>query len=195
LLFDYHPEKEVTSTVIKSPIPGKANSFLYMTITELVLIICVCIYHIGELEQFLKKRTFDQKFLTKLKTFYSEDKWNIFDLFLFFTFYAGLCIRLLPIYGEHVLYFANDSCYELARVFYCVDLILWYIRILQKVSCLTFWGPKIIIIQAMINKLVYYVLLILIFLVPFSTTVESILHKTQSFSVWVLVDSLNRTFW
>ncbi len=194
LLFDYYPDKEVASTIIKCPIPGQ-NSFIYMTITELILIICVCIYHMGEIEQFLKKRTFDQKFFTKLKCFYKEDKWNIFDIFLFLIFYAGLCIRLLPMYGGHVFNLGGENCYELARVLYCINLILWYIRILQKVSCLTFWGPKIIIIQAMINKLVYYVLLILIFLIPFSTTVESILHKTQPFSFWVLVNSINRTFW
>ena len=33
------------------------------------------------------------------------------------------------------------------RVFYCFNLILWYIKILEAVSCLPFWGPKIIIMK------------------------------------------------
>lgn len=98
-------------------------------------------------------KTFDQKFFTKLKCFYTDDKWNLFDVPLFCTFYAGLCVRLLPMYGK-VDYFGNEDCYEVARVLYCIDLILWYVRILQKVSCLTFWGPKIIIIQAMVTLLI-----------------------------------------
>ncbi len=41
------------------------------------------------------------------------------------------------------------------RVLYGINLILWYIRILQMVSCVPFWGPKIIIIKVMLTFLLY----------------------------------------
>lgn len=195
LLFDYYPDMQVTTTVIISPVPNKKDIVIYMTITELILIISVVIYHLAEVEQFLKMKNYDQKFFAKLKNFFAEDKWNIFDVLLFLIFYAAMCVRLLPMYGNVIVFFGSENCYEVARVLYAFDLILWYIRILQKVSCLTFWGPKIIIIEAMVNKLIYYVVLILIFLIPFSTSVESILNKTQRFSFTIIINSFNRTFW
>lgn len=63
------------------------------------------------------------------------------------------------------------------------------------ISCVPFWGPKIIIIKAMVQKLVVYVALILIFLIPFATTVESIMNKTQNFSLGVMTNAINRVFW
>ena len=103
-----------------------------------------------EKNKFIKLKNYDNKFFSKLKNFFSHDKWNIFDILLFSTFYAAMIVRLLPIYGN-VFFLGKESCYEVARVLYACDLIFWYIRILQKVSCLTFWGPKIIIIEAMVG--------------------------------------------
>lgn len=50
LLFDYWPENESITTAIKSPI-GKTNDIMYMTITELIIIICVIIYNLGEIRE------------------------------------------------------------------------------------------------------------------------------------------------
>ena len=76
-----------------------------------------------------------------------------------------------------------------------MNLTMWFIKILEAVSCLPFWGPKIIIIKAMVKKLLVFVVLILIFLIPFGTTVETVLHKSQPFSVDVIIKTFNRAYW
>ena len=50
MLFDYWPENESITTLIRSPI-GKTKDIMYMTITELVIIICVIIYNMGEIRE------------------------------------------------------------------------------------------------------------------------------------------------
>lgn len=62
LLFDYHPDRQVPSTAVKTPIPGTENEFMYMTITELFLVISVVIYHLGEVEQVNNKEKIPRNF-------------------------------------------------------------------------------------------------------------------------------------
>ena len=100
--------------------------------------------------KFLETRAPDSSIVTKIKKFFTENKWNMFDMLIFLTFYLTLSIRFSPIYGK-VYYIASETCYESARVLYCINSILWYIRILPMISCVPFWGPKIIIIQVINN--------------------------------------------
>lgn len=68
-------------------------------------------------------------------------------------------------------------------------------KVFQLVSCVPFWGPKIIIIKEMVKKLAVYIMLILVFLIPFSISIESVLNKTQSFSFGAFASAVNRGFW
>ena len=142
----------------------------------------------------LIKKSIDKKILSKIKNYYIENKWNIFDTIVFIQFYVCLFVRFSPVTGN-VFTFWGESCYEIARVLYGVNLILWYIRILQMVSCVAFWGPKIIIMQALVQKLVVYVALILIFLLPFAAVVETVINKTQEISLAAVSNAINRAFW
>ncbi len=50
LLFDYHPEVKTSSTVIMITV-GNKNDFIKVTITELLIIICVSVYLVGEVRE------------------------------------------------------------------------------------------------------------------------------------------------
>ncbi|CAF0775680.1 unnamed protein product [Brachionus calyciflorus] len=193
LLFDYYPDKEVVSTVIRITVYNKTD-FIKVTATELVVIICVFIYLTDEIRELIIKKTSDNKIITKIKSFYLDNKWNIFDFFVYFIFFVAFGIRFSPIFGN-VFFIGIENCYEVSRVLYCIDLILWYTKVFQLVSCVPFWGPKIIIIKEMVKNLIVYVMLILVFLLPFSVAVESVLNKTQEFSVGVFSSAINRGFW
>ena len=47
----------------------------------------------------------------------------------------------------------------------------------------------------MLKKLIVYVVFILIFLIPFAASVESVMNKTQKFSIGVASNAVNRAFW
>lgn len=50
LLFDYYPDKEVNTTVIRITIGGKID-FIKVTVTELIVIIFVFIYLTDEIRE------------------------------------------------------------------------------------------------------------------------------------------------
>jgi hypothetical protein len=50
LLFDYYPEEETSSTVIRIPVKDKPD-FIKVTATELVVIICVLIFQLDEIRE------------------------------------------------------------------------------------------------------------------------------------------------
>lgn len=83
-------------------------------------------------------------------TFYSklvvwlEKKWNPCDVCAIGLFMFGVPMRLSP-------YTHNDG-----RVLYCVDIIYWYIRILDILSVNKYLGPYV----TMIGKMVPYLFII-----------------------------------
>ena len=64
--------------------------------------------------KFLVKKAGDKKLKTKIKYFFMDNHWNIYDVFLFMEFYLTLIIRFLPLFGQ-IVYFGSTSCYEVAR--------------------------------------------------------------------------------
>jgi hypothetical protein len=94
----------------------------------------------------MKTRAYDGKYLTKILHYLTEDAWNYFDIITFLTFYLAMGIRFSPIFGT-IFYIDSESSYEIARVLYCLSLTFYYFRTLGMVSCLSFCGPKIIMIK------------------------------------------------
>ena len=62
LLFDYHPEQESKTTVIRFYVAGKPD-FVKVTITELLIIICINVFLFGEIREVIKslKNVFNHK--------------------------------------------------------------------------------------------------------------------------------------
>ena len=113
ILFDYRPEQESSSTVIRITIGDKID-WIKVTICELLIILCVLIFQIDEIRSFIEKKTGDNRLKTKIKYFFTENPWNIYDLMVFITFYAALIVRFLPLSGE-MQYIGKTNCYEAAR--------------------------------------------------------------------------------
>lgn len=71
-----------------------------------------------------------------------EDYWNITDLVAISVFLLGLLLRL-----------QNEPYMGYGRVIYCVDIIFWYIRVLDIFGVNKYLGPYVM----MIGKMVRYV--------------------------------------
>ena len=50
LLFDYYPDKEMPTTAIRIPV-GSDPAMIKVTVTELIVIICVFIFQLGQIRQ------------------------------------------------------------------------------------------------------------------------------------------------
>ena len=79
-----------------------------------------------------------KKLAQKLSVYFSE-VWNISDTIAIVLFGIGVTMRLFPdLMGQ-------------GRVFYCVDIIFWYIRILDLFSVNKYLGPYVMMIGIMVS--------------------------------------------
>lgn len=70
-----------------------------------------------------------------------EDYWNITDLAAISVFVLGLLLRL-----------ENEPYMGYGRVIYCVDIIFWYIRVLDIFGVNKYLGPYVMMIGKMVQR-------------------------------------------
>lgn len=68
-----------------------------------------------------------------------EEYWNITDLVAISTFLLGLMLRLQP-----------EPYMGYGRVIYCIDIIFWYIRVLDIFGVNKYLGPYVMMIGKMV---------------------------------------------
>ena len=88
-----------------------------------------------------------KKMSQKLSVHLSE-VWNILDILAILIFTFGMVLRFVPGYLYH------------GRVFFCIDIIFWYIRILDLFCVSKYLGPYVM----MIGKMVGYIFQLIIML-------------------------------
>ena len=87
-----------------------------------------------------------------IKTYFN-DSLNYFDILGCFLFLVGAILRLVSYFIE------NEDVFVAARLTFCVDLSIWYMRILNVALVFQSLGPKLVMIQ----RMVYILLLALLF--------------------------------
>ena len=107
-------------------------------------------------------------FLSKLKVWLNDTKWNITDTIAISTYLFAFGLRLGPIY-----------MIKYARVIYATDICYWYIRSLRLIGVNKFFGPFVLMIARMIENMMYFVVLLLVVLMAFGVCRQSILFPNE----------------
>ncbi|XP_041852229.1 transient receptor potential cation channel subfamily M member 1 [Melanotaenia boesemani] len=97
-----------------------------------------------------------------------EEYWNITDLFAISTFLLGLMLRLQP-----------EPYMGYGRVIYCIDIIFWYIRVLDIFGVNKYLGPYVMMIGKMMIDMMYFVVIMLVVLMSFGVARQAILHPDE----------------
>ncbi|XP_073692319.1 transient receptor potential cation channel subfamily M member 1a [Garra rufa] len=97
-----------------------------------------------------------------------EEYWNITDLAAITTFLMGLLLRL-----------QNEPYMGYGRVIYCVDIIFWYIRVLDIFGVNKYLGPYVMMIGKMMIDMLYFVVIMLVVLMSFGVARQAILHPDE----------------
>nr|XP_061819772.1 transient receptor potential cation channel subfamily M member 1-like [Nerophis lumbriciformis] len=97
-----------------------------------------------------------------------EDYWNITDLVAIWVFLLGLLLRL-----------QNEPYMGYGRVIYCVDIIFWYIRVLDIFGVNKYLGPYVMMIGKMMIDMLYFVVIMLVVLMSFGVARQAILHPDE----------------
>ncbi|XP_039627305.1 transient receptor potential cation channel subfamily M member 1a [Polypterus senegalus] len=97
-----------------------------------------------------------------------QEYWNITDLVAISVFLMGLLLRLQaqPYMGY-------------GRVIYCVDIIFWYIRVLDIFGVNKYLGPYVMMIGKMMIDMLYFVVIMLVVLMSFGVARQAILHPDE----------------
>uniref|UniRef100_A0A0P4WG93 TRPM SLOG domain-containing protein n=1 Tax=Scylla olivacea TaxID=85551 RepID=A0A0P4WG93_SCYOL len=100
-------------------------------------------------------------------TVWSDKLWNVCDLLFGVLFMIGMTLRL------------QDQMMQAGRVIYCVDIIYWYLRILEILSANKYLGPLVMMMGKMIKNMAYFVVLLLVVLMAFGVCRQSILYPNE----------------
>ncbi|XP_065813276.1 transient receptor potential cation channel subfamily M member 1 isoform X1 [Labrus bergylta] len=97
-----------------------------------------------------------------------EEYWNITDMVAIITFLLGMMLRL-----QHEPYLGYG------RVIYCIDIIFWYIRVLDIFGVNKYLGPYVMMIGKMMIDMMYFVVIMLVVLMSFGVARQAILHPDE----------------
>uniref|UniRef100_A0A665TI50 Transient receptor potential cation channel subfamily M member 1 n=1 Tax=Echeneis naucrates TaxID=173247 RepID=A0A665TI50_ECHNA len=84
------------------------------------------------------------------------------------VFLLGLLLRL-----------QNEPYMGYGRVIYCVDIIFWYIRVLDIFGVNKYLGPYVMMIGKMMIDMLYFVVIMLVVLMSFGVARQAILHPDE----------------
>uniref|UniRef100_A0A8C5WV12 Transient receptor potential cation channel subfamily M member 1 n=1 Tax=Laticauda laticaudata TaxID=8630 RepID=A0A8C5WV12_LATLA len=107
------------------------------------------------------------KLSQKIKVWLQE-YWNITDLVAISVFLIGAILRL-----------QNPPYMGYGRVIYCVDIIFWYIRVLDIFGVNKYLGPYVMMIGKMMIDMLYFVVIMLVVLMSFGVARQAILHPNE----------------
>ncbi|XP_031755013.1 transient receptor potential cation channel subfamily M member 1 isoform X3 [Xenopus tropicalis] len=97
-----------------------------------------------------------------------QEYWNITDLVAISVFLIGAILRL-----------QNQPYMGYGRVIYCVDIIFWYIRVLDIFGVNKYLGPYVMMIGKMMIDMLYFVIIMLVVLMSFGVARQAILHPDE----------------
>uniref|UniRef100_A0A8C0G7M6 Transient receptor potential cation channel subfamily M member 3 n=1 Tax=Chelonoidis abingdonii TaxID=106734 RepID=A0A8C0G7M6_CHEAB len=107
------------------------------------------------------------KLSQKIKVWLQE-YWNITDMVAISVFIIGAILRL-----------QNQPYMGYGRVIYCVDIIFWYIRVLDIFGVNKYLGPYVMMIGKMMIDMLYFVVIMLVVLMSFGVARQAILHPDE----------------
>ncbi|XP_063769960.1 transient receptor potential cation channel subfamily M member 3 isoform X2 [Pseudophryne corroboree] len=117
------------------------------------------------------------KLLQKFKVWLQE-YWNVTDLISILLFSIGMVFRL-----------QEQPFSSYGRVIYCVNIIYWYIRLLDIFGVNKYLGPYVMMIGKMMIDMMYFVIIMLVVLMSFGVARQSILFPSEEPS-WKLAKNI-----
>ncbi|XP_069758444.1 transient receptor potential cation channel subfamily M member 1-like [Narcine bancroftii] len=135
------------------------------SIPEWILISHILMLAIEKIREILMSEP--SKLRQKVKI-WMQEYWNITDMVAIAIFSCGVLLRL-----------QNEPYMSYGRVIYCVDIIIWYIRVLDIFGVNKYLGPYVMMIGKMMVDMLYFVVIMLVVLMSFGVSRQAILHPDE----------------
>uniref|UniRef100_A0ABM5EYD1 non-specific serine/threonine protein kinase n=1 Tax=Pogona vitticeps TaxID=103695 RepID=A0ABM5EYD1_9SAUR len=134
------------------------------------------------------------KISQKIKVWFN-DYFNVSDTIAIITFFIGFILR----FGARGKF--SENTYEVNYVFvagrltYCLNIIFWYVRLLDFLAVNQHAGPYVMMIGKMVANMFYIVVIMALVLLSFGVPRKAILYPNEEPS-WVLArDIVFQPYW
>ncbi|XP_066486109.1 transient receptor potential cation channel subfamily M member 8 isoform X3 [Tiliqua scincoides] len=107
---------------------------------------------------------------------YFVDLWNVMDTLGIIYFIAGIVFRLNS---------SNETAWYSGRVIFCLDYIIFTLRLIHIFTVSRNLGPKIIMLQRMLIDVFFFLFLFAVWMVAFGVARQGILRKNEHRWEWI----------
>ncbi|CAF4831194.1 unnamed protein product [Rotaria socialis] len=158
---------------------GKRSGYsIGIPISEIMVHLCIWGLITEEVVQFgvhcregVKRNS---RIFTIITSYFLDDNWNILDA-------AAICIYLV---GFITRFIVIEQVFVISKIFMCIDLFLWYVRILHLFFAYERLGPKLLMIFNTMKDLVFFTYFIFIFFAAYSISSFSLITTSQQIA-WI----------
>ncbi|XP_061762773.1 transient receptor potential cation channel subfamily M member 6 isoform X2 [Nerophis ophidion] len=119
----------------------------------------------------------------KLKIWFSE-YWNLSDFIAIILFLAGLTMR-----------WHDDPFRTAGRITYCLDIIFWFVRVMDLLAVNQHAGPYLTMITKMTSNMFFIVVMMAIVLLSFGVSRKAILSPYEAPSWSLARDVVFQPYW
>ncbi|XP_027871107.1 transient receptor potential cation channel subfamily M member 7 isoform X1 [Xiphophorus couchianus] len=123
------------------------------------------------------------KISQKIKVWFS-DYFNVSDFLAISTFFIGFGLRL-----------GGESTFIPGRTVYCLNIIFWYVRLLDILAVNQQAGPYVMMIAKMVANMFYIVIIMAIVLLSYGVPRKAILYPNEEPSWTLARDVVFQPYW
>ncbi|XP_026532861.1 transient receptor potential cation channel subfamily M member 7 [Notechis scutatus] len=134
------------------------------------------------------------KISQKVKVWFN-DYFNISDTIAIITFFVGFVLRFGAKGNFHENTYKVNYVFVAGRLTYCLNIIFWYVRLLDFLAVNQHAGPYVMMIGKMVANMFYIVVIMALVLLSFGVPRKAILYPNEEPS-WVLAkDIVFQPYW
>ncbi|KAG7477358.1 hypothetical protein MATL_G00068740 [Megalops atlanticus] len=123
------------------------------------------------------------KITQKIRVWFS-DYFNISDTIAIVSFFVGFGLR-----------FGTGDLFIAGRIVYCLNIIFWFVRLLDIVAVNQYAGPYIMMIGKMVANMFYIVVIMAVILVSYGVPRKAILYPSEEPSWTLAKDVVFQPYW
>ncbi|XP_024151071.1 transient receptor potential cation channel subfamily M member 7 isoform X2 [Oryzias melastigma] len=123
------------------------------------------------------------KISQKIKVWFS-DYFNVSDFLAIVTFFIGFGLRL-----------GGGEAFIPGRIVYCLNIIFWYVRLLDILAVNQQAGPYVMMIAKMVANMFYIVVIMIVVLLSYGVPRKAILYPNEEPSWTLAKDVVFQPYW
>ncbi|NWS67825.1 TRPM7 protein, partial [Crotophaga sulcirostris] len=130
----------------------------------------------------------------KIKVWFS-DYFNISDTVAIVTFFIGFALRFgaKGSFGDNT--YRENYVFVAGRITYCLNIIFWYVRLLDFLAVNQQAGPYVMMIGKMVANMFYIVVIMALVLLSFGVPRKAILYPNEAPSWTLARDIVFHPYW